>query len=119
MRSSPTELAGTVAGVFSTAMQLGGAFGLALTTSVIEGIGKRTHSDPFIKYKAAMLFLAGCLALAAIAVVLFVKDPKSQDSTKTEDESQAGSRVSMAMSDHDQEAVKGISQLEVLSIEKS
>jgi MFS family permease len=68
----PTEAIGTASGTFNTVRQLGGAFGIAITTAVFTTRGGLGSAKTFTDGFAAAIATAAALALAGAVIGLLL-----------------------------------------------
>ncbi len=74
---TPPSMAGTVAAVFNSALQLGAAVGLAIVTSIETNVER--HQGGFASYKgraAAFYFLFAIVVLAFLSTLIFIREEK-------------------------------------------
>ncbi|KAH7090873.1 MFS general substrate transporter [Auriculariales sp. MPI-PUGE-AT-0066] len=80
-QSTPTEIAGVIASVFNSALQLGSAVGVAIITSIQLAIDKKNignaDANPYAGRAAGFWFLLAIVALETIAVVVFYRTNES------------------------------------------
>ena len=113
-RSCTASMAGTVGAIFSSAVQLGSAVGLAVISSIETGMEVK-HGGPttYTGRAAALWSLLGFVCIG-MAILLVFYQTKTERSDHPEDEATSGSELSLSIGE-----VVGKEKISVERLEKS